>query len=183
MMLYYKVFASISTLFKRLADWAFWPCSMHYRLHSRCRHFGFKSRLGWLGPNANGTCIACLSKFEAWLNTLERMRNPVWQAFSYWIWHVSIVIQWTVTHSSMNHNEHMPYPVWKSSCTGFCILSIEPLDLAHCTINYIHAVAILSSTPGLGAFRHNCPSHSTLVWNLKYGHWRTVSALTTLALL
>ena len=24
-----------------------------------------------------------------------------------------IVIQWTITHSSLNHNENMPYPIWK----------------------------------------------------------------------
>ena len=33
--------------------------------------------------------------------------------FLYGIRHVFIVIQWTMSHSSLNHNENMPYPVWK----------------------------------------------------------------------
>ena len=48
------------------------------------------------------------------------------QAFSYGIRHVFIVIQWTVTHSSLNHNENMPYPVWKFCRTGYrnlCIIT------------------------------------------------------------
>ena len=54
-----------------------------------------------------------------WLNsqlhiqalTFMEVATPVRGAFSYGIWHVFIVIQWTVTHSLENHN--MPYPVWK----------------------------------------------------------------------
>ena len=42
---------------------------------------------------------------------IERLRNPVRLAFSYGIWHVFIVIQWTVTHSLLNHNKNMPYPI------------------------------------------------------------------------
>ena len=41
--------------------------------------------------------------------SLERLQTPVQQAFSYGIRHIIIVIQRTVTHSSVNHN--MPYPV------------------------------------------------------------------------
>ena len=50
---------------------------------------------------------------------IERLRNPVRQVFSYGIRYVFIVIQWTVTHSSLNHNENMPYPVLKSCRMGF----------------------------------------------------------------
>ena len=45
--------------------------------------------------------------------TLGRMPTLVRRTFSYGIRHVSIVIHWTMTHSSLNHNENMPYPVWK----------------------------------------------------------------------
>ena len=57
---------------------------------------------------------------------IERMRNPGRQAFSDGIRNVFIVIQWTETHSSLNHTENMPYPVWKSRRTGFHILSNNP---------------------------------------------------------
>ena len=53
-----------------------------------------------LGLHCRGTLIA-----------LERVRNPIRQAFSYGIRHVFIAIQWTVTHSSFNHNENMPYRI------------------------------------------------------------------------
>ena len=36
--------------------------------------------------------------------SLEWMRNPVRQDFQF-------VIQLTISHSSLNHNENMPYPV------------------------------------------------------------------------
>ena len=55
-------------------------------------------------------------------NQLDRLRNPVQQAFSYGIRHDFNVIQWTVTLSSLNQNENMPYPIWKSCRTGFCNL-------------------------------------------------------------
>ena len=51
------------------------------------------------------------------LLTIERLRTLVRQAFSYGILHAFIVIQWTVTHSSVNHNENTPFPVWK--CTPY----------------------------------------------------------------
>ena len=37
---------------------------------------------------------------------------------AYGIRHVFIVIQWTMSHSSLNHNENMPYPVWKCLLYG-----------------------------------------------------------------
>ena len=40
--------------------------------------------------------------------------------------HVFIVIQWTVTHSLLNHNENMPYPIWKPCHTEFRNLSNNP---------------------------------------------------------
>ena len=58
-------------------------------------------------------------KGGVWQKIAERMRNP----FSYGIRHVFIVSHWNVTHSSLNHNENMLYPVWKSCHTGFRILS------------------------------------------------------------
>ena len=42
--------------------------------------------------------------------TIGRLWTPVRQEFSYGIRHVYIVIQWAVTHRSVNHNESMPYP-------------------------------------------------------------------------
>ena len=51
-----------------------------------------------------------------WLRTvwyIKRFRIPVGQAFSHGIRHVFIVIKWTVTHSSVNRNKNMSYPVWK----------------------------------------------------------------------
>ena len=42
------------------------------------------------------------------LNIIERMRNPVRQAFSYGIQHVFILIQWTVTHSLL---KILPYGI------------------------------------------------------------------------
>ena len=38
-----------------------------------------------------------------------------------------------MTHSSLNHNENMPYPVWKSCRTGFRILSIIVITVIHYT--------------------------------------------------
>ena len=36
---------------------------------------------------------------------IQRLHNPVRQTFPHGIQHVFIVIQWTMTHSSLNHNE------------------------------------------------------------------------------
>ena len=33
--------------------------------------------------------------------------------FSYGIRYAFIAIQWILSHSSINHNENLPYPVWK----------------------------------------------------------------------
>ena len=44
---------------------------------------------------------------------IRRLRTPIWQAFSYGIRHILIVIHWTMSHSSLNNNEIMPYPLWK----------------------------------------------------------------------
>ena len=44
---------------------------------------------------------------------LGRLRTPVCQAFLYGIRHVFIVMQWTVTHSSVNHNLSTLYRLWK----------------------------------------------------------------------
>ena len=66
-------------------------------------------------------------KFKTyWISSVlvGRLRTPVHQAFAYGIRHVSIVIQWTVTQSSVNHNENMPYPVRKCLPYGVRNLSI-----------------------------------------------------------
>ena len=39
-----------------------------------------------------------------------------------------IVIQWTVTHGLFNHNDNIPFPVWKSCSTGFRNLSKDKVE-------------------------------------------------------
>ena len=53
-------------------------------------------------------------KLTFWNGTLERLWTPLRQTFSYGIRHIFIVIHWKMSHSSLNNNENMPYPVWKS---------------------------------------------------------------------
>ena len=72
-------------------------------LLSRC-HFEIKPRLVWL-------CA-----------TIERLWTPIRQTFAYGIGHIFIVIHWTMSHSSLNNNENMPYPVWKCLLYG----SLQP---------------------------------------------------------
>ena len=45
---------------------------------------------------------------------IGRLWTHARQAFSYGIRHVFIVIHWTMSNSSLNHNENMSYAVWKS---------------------------------------------------------------------
>ena len=54
---------------------------------------------------------------------IGRTRTPLRQVFSYGIRHIFIVIHWTMSNSSLNNNENIPYPVWKKTChTGVRIL-------------------------------------------------------------
>ena len=68
-------------------------------------------------------CIQSLFSAGIIINIIGRLRTPVRCAFSYGIRHVFIVIQWAVTHSSVNHNGNVPYPVWKCMQYG----SLQPL--------------------------------------------------------
>ena len=47
------------------------------------------------------------SAFTKHIRFLHKLRNPVRHVFSHRKRHVFIVIQWTVTHTSLNHNEIM----------------------------------------------------------------------------
>ena len=50
--------------------------------------------------------------------------------------HISIVIQWTVTHSSVNHKENMPHPVRESASS--LLLLLLSLKSGMC-LGYEHA--------------------------------------------
>ena len=42
---------------------------------------------------------------------IKRLQTPIHQAFSFRIGHIFIVILYTVSHSSLNNNENIPYPI------------------------------------------------------------------------
>ena len=63
--------------------------------------------------------------FNLYSFSLGWMQTALRQAFSYGIRHVFIVIQWTVTHSSGNHNEKCRIPYENAWRTGFRKLSID----------------------------------------------------------
>ena len=67
--------------------------------------------------------------------------------FTYEILHVFTVIQLTVTHSSVNHNENMSYIPSENSCrTGFRNLSSEFYN--QCQKSFIRLGSTVSQTPG-----------------------------------
>ena len=47
------------------------------------------------------------------IELIERMRTSVQEAFSYGIQHTSLWFNEVWPYASLNHNEIMPYPVWK----------------------------------------------------------------------
>ena len=93
---------------------------MHGWLHGFTQNKCFTFRL------CRGYCVSfCLDLFPGWLSPLHNqfsgkwsqalgsLRIPIRHTFLYGIWHVFIEICWTLSHSSLNHNENMRYPVWK----------------------------------------------------------------------
>ena len=82
---------------------------------------------------------------KLWWIILERFRTPVRQAFAYGIRHIFIEIRWTMSHSSLDNNENMPYPVWK--CLA-CASSQHP----YCFITSISKGLVGISAPGKATF-------------------------------
>ena len=68
---------------------------------------------------------------ESLLKNDTELAHSCTAGFSYDIQHVFIVIQWTMSHSSLNHNENMLYIVWKSCCTGVRKLCNISMNTAH----------------------------------------------------
>ena len=92
---------------------------LHYQYWTLLCHFGLflQSRTScswtiWSRTIKNLSRIFYV-RYAPGIRTWERFRTPIRHAFSYGIPHVFIVNQWTVTHSSVNHNGNMPYHVWK----------------------------------------------------------------------
>ena len=55
----------------------------------------------------NSKANRAIARYEGHPAKIGRMQTPVREVFSYGIRYVFIVIQWTVTHSSVNHKENM----------------------------------------------------------------------------
>ena len=71
-------------------------------------------------------------------------RSPQWQALTYGMRHAFIVMQWTVSHSSVDHKENMPYPVWKSCRTGVRNFSNNSWTLELIHVNWYSCVNRIS---------------------------------------
>ena len=114
---------------------------------------GYDERPSKEGPNAVGNhrFNHCYQSLQVYLILIERLQKPVRQAFSFGIRHVFIVIQWTVTHGSLNHNESMPYPVWKSCRAGFHNLCIMFYFIILCSFYILHLKL------GPNKFKHKKP--------------------------
>ena len=61
-----------------------------------------------------------------------------------------------MTHSSLNHNEDMPYPVRKSCRTGFRILSNDYFILRDLFFLFLGMRSSLFSGGGVNIFYHVC---------------------------
>ena len=74
--------------------------------------------------------------------TIKRLRAPIRHAFSYGMQHVFIVIHWTMSHSSLNNNENVPYPIYKCMpATSLLTLCTPICQNKSCNTSFTHTHA------------------------------------------